>query len=91
MNIKNKSNDLLGIETKEDNEEVTNKEMDEWEWQSYHKIDVKQNMGNGGNHNENNQIKDNAQHMIDNYGGITYQLMTDNIKCNLQLIGQTWL
>ena len=32
MNIKNKSNDLLGIETKEDNEEVTNKEMDEWEW-----------------------------------------------------------
>ena len=48
-------------------------------------------MGNGGNHNENNQIKDNAQHMIDNYGGITYQLMIDNIKCNLQLIGQTWL
>ena len=32
MNIKNKSNDLPGIEAKEDNEEVTNKEMDEWEW-----------------------------------------------------------
>ena len=32
MNIKNKSNDLLGIEAKEDNEEVTKKEMDEWEW-----------------------------------------------------------
>ena len=48
MNIKNKSNDLLGIEAKEDNEEVTNKEMDEWEWQSYHKIDVKQNMGYRG-------------------------------------------
>ena len=32
MNIKNKSNDLLGIEAKEDNEEATNKEMDEWEW-----------------------------------------------------------
>ena len=34
----------IGIE--EDNEKITDEEIDEWEWKSYHKIDVKQNMGN---------------------------------------------
>ena len=38
-------------------------------------------MGNGGYHNGINQINDNAQNMIDNYGGITCQLMIDKIKC----------
>ena len=30
-----------------DGEKITNKEIDKW-WKSYHKIDVKQNIGNGG-------------------------------------------
>ena len=30
---------------------ITNEEIDEWKWKSYHKIDVKQNMGDG-RHND---------------------------------------
>ena len=30
-----------------DGEDVTDVEVNEWEWKSYHKINVKQNMGNG--------------------------------------------
>ena len=48
MNKRNKSNSLPTIEIEEDDEIITNKEIDEWKWKSYHKIDVKQNMGNGG-------------------------------------------
>ena len=48
MNRRNKSNSLPTIEIEEDDEIITNKEIDEWKWKSYHKIDVKQNMGNGG-------------------------------------------
>ena len=36
---------------KEDDKIVTDKEIDEWKWKSYHKIDVKQNMGDG-RHND---------------------------------------
>ena len=38
---------LPSVEIIKDDEIITNKEIDEWEWKSYHKIDVKQNMGNG--------------------------------------------
>ena len=31
-----------------DGEKITDKEIDEWQWKSYHKIDVKQNIGNEG-------------------------------------------
>ena len=48
MNRRNKSNSLPTVEIEEDDEIITNKEIDEWKWKSYHKIDVKQNMGNGG-------------------------------------------
>ena len=48
MNRRNTSNSLPTIEIEEDDEIITNKEIDEWKWKSYHKIDVKQNMGNGG-------------------------------------------
>ena len=48
MNRRNKSNSLPTIEIEEDDEIITNKEIDEWKWKSYHKIEVKQNMGNGG-------------------------------------------
>ena len=34
---------------KEDDKIVIDKEIDEWKWKSYHKIDVKQNMGDGRN------------------------------------------
>ena len=34
---------------KEDDKKVTDKEIDEWKWKSYHKIDVKQNMEDGRN------------------------------------------
>ena len=37
----------------------------------------------GDSIHENKQCNDNAQNMIDNYGGITCQLMIDKIKCNL--------
>ena len=48
MNRRNKSNSLPTVEIEDDDEIITNKEIDEWKWKSYHKIDVKQNMGNGG-------------------------------------------
>ena len=35
------------VEIIKDDEIITNKEIDEWEWKSYHKIDVKQNIVNG--------------------------------------------
>ena len=38
---------LPSVEIIKDDEEITNEEIDEWEWKSYHEIDVKQNMGNG--------------------------------------------
>ena len=41
--------------------EIKNIEIDEWEWKSYHEINVEQNMGNGRYIHENNQINDNAQ------------------------------
>ena len=31
-----------------DGEKITDKEVDKWQWKSYHKIYVKQNMGNRG-------------------------------------------
>ena len=31
-----------------DGENITDKEIDEWQWNKYHKIDVKQNIGNKG-------------------------------------------
>ena len=34
---------------KEDDKKVTDKEIYEWKWKSYHKIDVKQNMEDGRN------------------------------------------
>ena len=34
-------------DVKEDDEVVTDEEINNWEWKSYHEIDVKQNMGNG--------------------------------------------
>ena len=34
-------------EVKENNEVVTDEEINNWKWKSYHEIDVKQNMGNG--------------------------------------------
>ena len=46
MNKKNKSNSSPTVEIEEDNEIIKNEEIDEWKWKSYHKIDVKQNMGN---------------------------------------------
>ena len=45
MNRRNKSNSLPTVEIEDDDEIITNKEIDEWKWKSYHKIDVKQNMG----------------------------------------------
>ena len=48
MNKKNKSNSSPTVEIEEDDEIITNKEIDKWKWKSYHKIDVKQIMGNGG-------------------------------------------
>ena len=35
------------IEIIENDEVITDKEIDKWEWESYHEIDVKQNMGYG--------------------------------------------
>ena len=55
MNRKSKRNCLSTIEVEENNEVITNVEINEWEWKSYHKIDVKQNMGNG-RHIENIEI-----------------------------------
>ena len=34
-------------DVKEDDEVVTDEEINNWKWKSYHEIDVKQNMGNG--------------------------------------------
>ena len=34
-------------DVKEDNEVITDEEINNWKWKSYHEIDVKQNMGNG--------------------------------------------
>ena len=33
-------------DVKEDNKVVTDEEINNWKWKSYHEIDVKQNMGN---------------------------------------------
>ena len=33
---------LPSVEIIKDNEIITDEEIDEWEWKSYHKIDVKQ-------------------------------------------------
>ena len=41
--------------------EIKNIEIDEWEWKSYHEINVEQNMENGRYIHENNQINDNAK------------------------------
>ena len=55
MNRKNKNYSLQSEEqmefTKtviEDDEDITNIKIYKWKWQSYHKIYVKQNMGNEG-------------------------------------------
>ena len=34
-------------DVKEDNEVITDEEINNWKWKSYHEIDVKQNMGDG--------------------------------------------
>ena len=34
-------------DVKEDDEVVTDEEINNWKWKSYHEIDVKQNIGNG--------------------------------------------
>ena len=41
--------------------EIKNIEIDEWEWKSYHEINVEQNMENGRYIHENNQINVNAK------------------------------
>ena len=41
MNSKDKSNSLPTIEIEEDDEIITNEEINEWKWKSYHKVDVK--------------------------------------------------
>ena len=48
MNKQKKSNSLPTIKIEEDDEIITNKEIDKWKWKSCHKIDIKQNMGDGG-------------------------------------------
>ena len=48
MNRKKEINNLPSVQIEKYDEVVTDKEIDEWKWQSYHKIDVKQNMGNVG-------------------------------------------
>ena len=42
-------------------EEIIDIKIYEWEWKSYHKINVKQNMGNERYIHENNQINYNAE------------------------------
>ena len=42
-------------------EEIIDIKIDEWEWKSCHKINVKQNMGNERYIHENNQINYNAE------------------------------
>ena len=34
-------------DVKEDDEVITDEEINNWKWKSYHEIDVKQNKGNG--------------------------------------------
>ena len=34
-------------DVKEDDKVITDEEINNWKWKSYHEIDVKQNMGNG--------------------------------------------
>ena len=52
---------LPSVEIIKDDKVITDEEIDEWEWKSYHEIDVEQNMGNERFIHENNQINDNAQ------------------------------
>ena len=44
MKSKNKSNSLPTVEIEKDDEIITNEEINEWKWKSYHKVDVKQNI-----------------------------------------------
>ena len=39
---------LPSVKIIKDDEVITDEEINEWKWKSYHKIDVKQNMGNVG-------------------------------------------
>ena len=72
-------------DVKEDDEVVTDEEINTWKWKSYHEIDVKQNIGNGRYIHKIIQSKYNAKIMpiyfLDNYGGSADQLV---IMINLQ-------
>ena len=64
-------------DVKEDDEVVTDEEINNWNWKSYHEIDVKQNMGNGRYIHKIIQNNFNAKIMpilLDNYGGSADQL-----------------
>ena len=63
-------------DVKEDDEVVTDEEINNWKWKSYHEIDVKQNMGNGRYIHKIIQNNYNAKIiiMLDNYGGSADQL-----------------
>ena len=73
-------------DVKEDDEIVTDEEINNWKWKSYHEIDVKQNMGNGRYIHKIIQNNFDAKIMpifLDNYGGSADQLDCNN--SNLQL------
>ena len=65
-------------DVKEDNEVITDEEINNWKWKSYHEIDVKQNMGDGRYIHKIIQSNYNAKIMpifLDNYGGSADQLV----------------
>ena len=65
-------------DVKEDDEVVTDEEINNWKWKSYHEIDVKQNMGNGRYIHkiiQNNYNAKLCQYYLDNYGGSADQLV----------------
>ena len=65
-------------DVKEDDEVVTDEEINNWKWKSYHEIDVKQNMGNGRYIHkiiQNNYNAKICQYYLDNYGGSADQLV----------------
>ena len=65
-------------DVKEDDEVVTDEEINNWKWKSYHEIDVKQNTGNGRYIHKIIQNNFNAKiiqkYWLDNYGGSADQL-----------------
>ena len=65
-------------DVKEENEVIADEEINNWNWKSYHEIDVKQNMWNGRYIHKINQSNYNAKIMpifLDNYGGSADQLV----------------